>query len=197
MASLIPSAANKSRMSNRSRGCCLTRAAMIFPAYKSANDTTWISAKPNIVACSEAINARDGRWLMTAGVVLVRQKPGSAKGVMFITIEDETGPANLVVFVREAPPRGPRIVDDGDQFEDPARGRRGPSRATAALRSVGRPVRACRPRHFTLPTGRGDEFAHGGGPNPRDKPKPAIQPPGIFIPDLHNDTLKVKARNFH
>jgi error-prone DNA polymerase len=44
------------------------------------------------------MNARDGRWVYTAGLVLVRQKPGSAKGVMFITIEDETGPANLVVW---------------------------------------------------------------------------------------------------
>src|SRR6201996_7466352 len=42
--------------------------------------------------------ARDGRWLTTAGLVLVRQKPGSAKGVMFITIEDETGVANLVIW---------------------------------------------------------------------------------------------------
>jgi DNA polymerase III alpha subunit len=30
--------------------------------------------------------------------VLVRQRPGSAKGVMFITLEDETGIANLVVW---------------------------------------------------------------------------------------------------
>lgn len=30
--------------------------------------------------------------------MLVRQKPGSAKGVIFITIEDETGPANIVVW---------------------------------------------------------------------------------------------------
>ncbi len=30
--------------------------------------------------------------------MLVRQRPGSAKGVMFITIEDETGVANLVVW---------------------------------------------------------------------------------------------------
>jgi len=36
--------------------------------------------------------------LTTAGLVLVRQKPGSAKGVMFITIEDETGVANLVIW---------------------------------------------------------------------------------------------------
>nr|CAI0341068.1 hypothetical protein SHINE37_60036 [Rhizobiaceae bacterium] len=42
--------------------------------------------------------ARDGRWLMTAGLVLVRQKPGSAKGVKFITIEHETCPANVVVW---------------------------------------------------------------------------------------------------
>ncbi len=32
------------------------------------------------------------------GIVLVRQKPGSAQGVMFITIEDETGIANLIVW---------------------------------------------------------------------------------------------------
>jgi DNA polymerase III alpha subunit len=33
-----------------------------------------------------------------AGIVLVRQRPGSAKGVVFITLEDETGIANLVVW---------------------------------------------------------------------------------------------------
>ncbi len=50
---------------------------------------------------------RDGRWLKAAGLVLVRQRPGSAKGVMFITIEDETGVANLVVWPKvfeEYPP---------------------------------------------------------------------------------------------
>jgi DNA polymerase III alpha subunit len=41
---------------------------------------------------------RDGRWLETAGLVLLRQRPGSAKGVLFITIEDETGIANLVIW---------------------------------------------------------------------------------------------------
>jgi error-prone DNA polymerase len=30
------------------------------------------------------MQARDGRWLEVAGLVLVRQRPGSAKGVMFI-----------------------------------------------------------------------------------------------------------------
>ena len=50
------------------------------------------------VTCTEAMQARDGRWLEAAGLVLVRQRPGSAKGVMFITLEDETGIANLVVW---------------------------------------------------------------------------------------------------
>jgi len=37
-------------------------------------------------------------WTKTAGVVLVRQRPGTAKGVMFMTIEDESGVANIVVW---------------------------------------------------------------------------------------------------
>ena len=39
-----------------------------------------------------------GRKVSLAGLVLVRQKPGSAKGVCFITLEDETGVANLVIW---------------------------------------------------------------------------------------------------
>ena len=54
--------------------------------------------KRRIASCTEAMQARDGRWLEAAGLVLVRQRPGSAKGVMFITLEDETGIANLVVW---------------------------------------------------------------------------------------------------
>ncbi|RUZ93434.1 error-prone DNA polymerase, partial [Mesorhizobium sp. M7A.F.Ca.US.001.02.1.1] len=56
--------------------------------------------RKRIVSCREAMQARDGQWLEAAGLVLVRQRPGSAKGVMFITIEDETGIANLVVWVK-------------------------------------------------------------------------------------------------
>jgi error-prone DNA polymerase len=40
----------------------------------------------------------DGRRIAVAGVVLVRQRPGSAKGVVFMTVEDETGIANAVVW---------------------------------------------------------------------------------------------------
>jgi error-prone DNA polymerase len=45
------------------------------------------------------LKARKNRTtVQVAGVVLIRQRPGSAKGVCFITIEDETGVANLVVW---------------------------------------------------------------------------------------------------
>ena len=40
----------------------------------------------------------DGTLVKVAGLVLVRQRPGTASGICFITIEDETGTANLVVF---------------------------------------------------------------------------------------------------
>jgi error-prone DNA polymerase len=42
--------------------------------------------------------ARPGRRMTLAGLVLVRQRPGSAKGVVFFTVEDEWGVANLVLF---------------------------------------------------------------------------------------------------
>jgi len=54
--------------------------------------------KRRIVSCAELRDLRDGSFIAIAGVVLVRQRPGSAKGVVFMTIEDETGIANSVVW---------------------------------------------------------------------------------------------------
>ena len=51
-----------------------------------------------MVTCAALGDMKDGRWVNLAGLVLLRQKPGSAKGVMFITLEDETDVANLVVW---------------------------------------------------------------------------------------------------
>ena len=51
-----------------------------------------------IAACSDVRSLKDGAFVRVAGVVLVRQRPGSAKGVVFMTIEDETGVANAVVW---------------------------------------------------------------------------------------------------
>lgn len=52
----------------------------------------------NVVANSELEQRSDGSYIKVAGLVLVRQRPGTASGICFMTIEDESGVANLVVF---------------------------------------------------------------------------------------------------
>jgi error-prone DNA polymerase len=43
---------------------------------------------------------RDGTWVRTAGMVIVRQRPSTAKGFFFVSLEDETGIVNLIVTPR-------------------------------------------------------------------------------------------------
>jgi error-prone DNA polymerase len=52
----------------------------------------------SVQSCATLKDAKDGARVAVAGIVLVRQRPGSAKGVVFMTIEDETGIANAVVW---------------------------------------------------------------------------------------------------
>ena len=54
--------------------------------------------KERILSTAAAVARGDGRRVDVAGIVLVRQRPGSASGVVFMTIEDETGTANVVVW---------------------------------------------------------------------------------------------------
>jgi error-prone DNA polymerase len=54
-------------------------------------------AHEGVLRASDLRRARDGGWVKIAGLVIVRQRPGTAKGVCFITLEDETGTANAVV----------------------------------------------------------------------------------------------------
>ena len=42
-------------------------------------------------------HARNGRRIRVAGSVITRQRPGTAKGFVFLTLEDETGIANIIV----------------------------------------------------------------------------------------------------
>lgn len=51
-----------------------------------------------VTALNDLNKAKAGTLVKVAGLVLVRQRPGTAKGICFITIEDEAGFANLVVF---------------------------------------------------------------------------------------------------
>ncbi|GEM71070.1 MULTISPECIES: error-prone DNA polymerase [Sphingomonas] len=55
-------------------------------------------SRQGVRSCADLSTIRDGRHVEVAGIILVRQKPGSAKGVLFITIEDETGIANGILW---------------------------------------------------------------------------------------------------
>ncbi len=52
------------------------------------------------IHCADLTKLKDGANVTAAGLVLVRQRPGSAKGVLFMTIEDESGVANIVVWAK-------------------------------------------------------------------------------------------------
>tara|TARA_R110002049_G_scaffold2750_10_gene22464 strand:- start:116126 stop:119371 length:3246 start_codon:yes stop_codon:yes gene_type:complete len=54
--------------------------------------------KKRVVTASQLVGLRDGRHVRVAGLVLLRQRPGTAKGITFATLEDETGTINLVLF---------------------------------------------------------------------------------------------------
>jgi hypothetical protein len=149
--------------------------------------------------CRDLKTARDGSRISVAGLVLVRQKPDSAKGVMFITLEDETDIANLIVW--------PSLFDKlrrtilGAQMMT-VRGKVQCANGvvhliaehlldeTELLNGIGGSNEA-----FTLPAGSGDQARHPGGPDPREA-VPIRKVRDIYIPDLHIDTLNVKARNF-
>ncbi len=55
-------------------------------------------SKLGVVPCAGLAALRTGRRVFVAGLVLVRQRPGSASGVIFMTLEDEAGIANVVVW---------------------------------------------------------------------------------------------------
>jgi error-prone DNA polymerase len=51
-----------------------------------------------VLAAAELAEATHDTWVKTAGVVIVRQRPGTAKGFFFLTLEDETGISNAIVI---------------------------------------------------------------------------------------------------
>ena len=55
-------------------------------------------AGDGILSTAEMRAAKDGSWVATAGLVLIRQRPGTSSGVIFATLEDETGVANIIVW---------------------------------------------------------------------------------------------------
>ena len=53
---------------------------------------------PDVTPAAELVAALDGHEVTIAGSVICRQRPGTAKGVVFISLEDETGIANAIVY---------------------------------------------------------------------------------------------------
>ncbi|MVA27513.1 error-prone DNA polymerase [Agrobacterium vitis] len=154
-----------------------------------------------IITCQEAMRARDGRWVEAAGLVLVRQRPGSASGVIFITLEDESGISNIVVWpkvfeqyrriVLGASMLGVygRVQREGDVVHLIAHRL---TDMSTELASVGQ-----RDMISPLSHERCDEF-HDGKPGL----EPSTVPKELRIPDALPDdrpveTIQVKSRNFH
>jgi DNA-directed RNA polymerase len=55
---------------------------------------------PQCLTAGQLVLPRDGARVAVAGLVVCRQRPGTAKGVIFLTLEDETGVANVVVWAK-------------------------------------------------------------------------------------------------
>jgi error-prone DNA polymerase len=162
-----------------------------------------------IIPCGALAHVKNGRKVEVAGIILVRQKPGSAKGVLFVTIEDETGIANGIIWPAkfEAQRRvvlssamigikgtvqreGQVIHVIADRIED----------YTPLLRTVG-------DRDFPHRPGPGDGATHGGSPDARDaKPerhqdwerrvRDSYHPPFPVGADPE-DVIRQKSRDFH
>ena len=154
-----------------------------------------------IVRCADLTTIRDGKRLEVAGIILVRQRPGSARGVLFVTIEDETGHANLIlwpsVFEKQR-----RLVLSASMIA--CRGklqREGEvihviaehlTDLSELLRGVGE-----RDEAFPMPHGRGDEARHGVTPDSREKKIPTSR--DIYVRDLRitpGKGIKVPTRDF-
>ncbi len=155
-----------------------------------------------IVPCAALSHIRNGRKVEVAGIILVRQKPGSAKGVLFVTVEDETGIANIIIWPDrfEAQRRvilssamigvkgmvqreGEVIHVIADKISD----------LTPLLHSVGEMA-------FPHRTGPGDGATHGGAPDPRGHWEKGVRDsyhkPFRTGADPE-EVIQPKSRNFH
>jgi error-prone DNA polymerase len=64
--------------------------------HPMAHQRAWLDQK-RVAPAGNLKNMRNGQWVKIAGWVIVRQRPGTAKGFVFLTLEDETGIANVIV----------------------------------------------------------------------------------------------------
>jgi error-prone DNA polymerase len=129
-------------------------------------------AERRIVRCADLAGIRDGTRLEVAGIILVRQRPGSARGVLFVTIEDETGHANLILWSSVFEAQRPLILSASMIACRGKLQRAGEVMHVVAehltdlsdlLRDVGQ-----RDEAFRVPHGRGDDSYLDCAPDPRE-----------------------------
>ena len=68
------------------------------PLFPPVGETTPWPRPPACIPHGRLDEVPNGARIRVAGLVLVRQRPGTAKGVIFITLEDETGISNIIVW---------------------------------------------------------------------------------------------------
>jgi error-prone DNA polymerase len=159
-------------------------------------------SRRRIVRCADLTTIRDGKRVEVAGIILVRQRPGSAKGVLFVTIEDETGHANLILWpaVFEAQRRlvlsasmiacRGKLQREGEVIHVIAE-------HLTDLSDLLRGVAERDDQPFPLPHGRGDQAKHGSTPDSREKK--VMDSRDIYVRDLRIATgtgIKVPTRDF-
>jgi error-prone DNA polymerase len=64
--------------------------------HPMAHQRAWLDTL-KVTRAGDLKNMRNGMWVKVAGWVIVRQRPGTAKGFVFLSMEDETGIANIIV----------------------------------------------------------------------------------------------------
>jgi error-prone DNA polymerase len=152
-----------------------------------------------IVTSDTLENGRDGRVVAVAGLVLVRQRPGSASGVVFATLEDERGVANVIIW--------PAVFERFRKVVMGARMMRAEGRLqreglvihvvaeklvdlSPMLDSIADDTLPVRSRDIVIPEyGRGDEVTHPNGGDARLRARTNVHPRDVRIP--------IKSRDFH
>jgi DNA polymerase III alpha subunit len=74
---------------------------MFYPCSSmSASPSDPWPRPPSCLPCGRLEEPPQNARVAVAGLVLIRQRPGTAKGVIFVTLEDETGICNVIVWRR-------------------------------------------------------------------------------------------------
>jgi len=70
---------------------------MLVASAPTAHNRDW-PRPPSCLPSNRLDDPPEGARVAVAGLVILRQRPGTAKGVIFVTLEDETGVVNVVVW---------------------------------------------------------------------------------------------------